>query len=52
MVWGFKDELKAVDLGGGGMAYYVYDAGGQRVRKVVEKNNGTLTEERVYLAGF
>src|SRR5262249_35421045 len=25
---------------------------GQRVRKVVEKNNGNLIEERIYLAGF
>jgi RHS repeat-associated protein len=33
--------------------YYVYDAAGQRVRKVVEKNNnGTLIEERIYLGGF
>ena len=52
MEWDFKDELSVVDLGGGGTAYYVYDAGGQRVRKVVEKNNGTLIEERIYLGGF
>jgi RHS repeat-associated protein len=33
--------------------YYVYDAAGQRVRKVVEKNNnGALIEERIYLGGF
>ena len=52
MDWSFKDELRAVDLGGGGMAYYVYDASGQRVRKVVEKNGGNLVEERIYLGGF
>ena len=52
MEWDFKDELRTVDLGGGGTAYYVYDASGQRVRKVVEKNNGTLIEERIYLGGF
>ena len=39
------------DLGGGGTAYYVYDASGQRVRKVWEKAPG-LTEERIYLGGF
>ncbi len=52
MDWDFKDELRHVDLGGGGEAFYVYDAGGQRVRKVIEKNNGTLVEERLYLGGF
>ena len=31
--------------------YYVYDASGQRVRKVWEKAPG-LTEERIYLGGF
>ena len=41
-----------MDLGGGGTAYYVYDAGGQRVRKVIETQNGTLSEERIYLGGF
>jgi RHS repeat-associated protein len=52
MNWNFKDELQHVDLGGGGDAYYVYDAGGQRVRKVVERNGGALIEERIYLGGF
>ena len=32
-------------------AYYVYDASGQRVRKVWEKAPG-LIEERIYLGGF
>lgn len=52
MDWDFKDQLRHVDLAGGGEAFYVYDAGGQRVRKVVEKSNGTLLEERIYLGGF
>ena len=52
MEWDFKDQLQKVDLGGGGTAYYVYDAGGQRVRKVIETQNGTLSEERLYLGGF
>jgi RHS repeat-associated protein len=50
--WNFNDQSHEVDLGGGGKAYYVYDAGGQRGRKVLEKNNGSLIEERVYLGGF
>lgn len=52
MVWDFKDQLQKVDLGGGGKAYYVYDASGQRVRKVIETQNGTRKNERVYLGGF
>ena len=52
MAWDFKDELQQVDLGGGGTAYYVYDASGQRVRKVIETQNGTRKNERIYLGGF
>jgi RHS repeat-associated protein len=52
MGWDYRDQLRTVDLGGGGTAYYVYDAGGQRIRKVVEKNGGALVEERVSLGGF
>lgn len=52
MDWDFKDQLQRVDLGGGGVAYYVYDAAGQRVRKVIERQNGTRQEERIYLGGF
>jgi RHS repeat-associated protein len=51
MHWGYKDQLRQTDLGGGGAAFYVYDASGQRVRKVWEKAPG-LTEERIYLGGF
>ena len=52
MVWDFKDQLQYVDLCGGGTAYYVYDAAGQRVRKVIERQNGTRKNERTYLGGF
>ncbi|HEX5684813.1 MAG TPA: RHS repeat-associated core domain-containing protein, partial [Ideonella sp.] len=52
MAWDFRDQLRRVDLGGGGIAYYVYDASGQRIRKVVEKNGGNLIEERITLGGF
>lgn len=52
MTWDFEDQLQVVDLGGGGTAYYVYDASGQRVRKVIERQNGTRQKERIYLGGF
>jgi RHS repeat-associated protein len=51
MHWDYKDRLRQTDLGGGGEAFYVYDASGRRVRKVWEKAPG-LTEERIYLGGF
>nr|WP_281720112.1 SpvB/TcaC N-terminal domain-containing protein [Nitrosomonas nitrosa] len=51
MHWDYKDQLRQTDLGGGGASFYVYDASGQRVRKVWEKAPG-LTEERIYLGGF
>jgi RHS repeat-associated protein len=51
MHWDYKDQLRQTGLGGGGAAYYVYDASGQRVRKVWEKAAG-LIEERIYLGGF
>ncbi len=51
MQWDYKDQLKEVDLGGGGTAYYVYDASGERVRKVIEKTGG-IVEQRIYLGGW
>jgi RHS repeat-associated protein len=48
--WDYGDHMRQADLGGG-TAYYVYDASGQRVRKVWEKAPG-LIEERIYLSGF
>lgn len=57
MQWDFQDRLHAtrqqvVNGGTGDTTYYVYDASGQRVRKVSEKNGGALIEERIYLGGF
>lgn len=52
MVWDFEDQLQQVELGGGGTAYYVYDAGGQRVRKVIDSQNGVRQKERIYVGGF
>jgi RHS repeat-associated protein len=54
MRWDHGDRLRSIDLGvgsGTGTACYVYDAGGQRVRKVVE-NGGSTVEERIYIGGF
>ena len=56
MEWNFKDELQHIQINASNEndnasgAYYVYDAGGERIRKVVEKNN--VIEERIYLGGF
>ena len=41
MYWDFKDELKNVDLDGGGTADDIYDDRGRRIRKV-HKHNGAL----------
>ncbi|HEY3824518.1 MAG TPA: SpvB/TcaC N-terminal domain-containing protein, partial [Bryobacteraceae bacterium] len=64
MQWDFKDQLtvtqrQAVNAGDtdgtvhqGERTYYVYDSTGQRVRKVTERQNGTLMKERLYLGGY
>ncbi|SFN35999.1 RHS repeat-associated core domain-containing protein [Nitrosospira briensis] len=64
MQWDFKDQLQmtqrqavnAEDEDGtqhqGERTWYVYDARGQRVRKVTERRNGTRKSERIYLGGF
>jgi RHS repeat-associated protein len=51
MAWDFQDQLRHVDMGGGGTAYYVYDGAGHRMRKVTERQNGTRKSERIYLGG-
>ncbi|WP_460821619.1 SpvB/TcaC N-terminal domain-containing protein [Nocardioides ungokensis] len=48
--WDYDDRAVQADLGGGGTAHTVYDASGQRVRKIWEKAPG-LVEERIYLGG-
>ena len=64
MQWDFKDQLQmtgrqavnAEDTDGeernGEQTWYVYDASGQRVRKVTELSNGQVKDERLYLSGF
>ncbi|MBS0156141.1 MAG: hypothetical protein JSS38_16230 [Nitrospira sp.] len=51
MQWDCHDQLAQVDLGGGGTAYYVYDATEQRTRKVIKRLSGKI-EERFYLGGY
>ncbi len=63
MLWDFNDRLQASskqvrnDGGTPEITYYVYDAGGQRVRKVTERTAAagqtpTRMNERIYLGGF
>jgi len=47
--WNLREEMQHLQLGGGGEAWYVYDSAGQRIRKVVEKDQ--QREERIYLWG-
>lgn len=49
MQWDFAEKLSHITRGTT-EAYYNYDGGGQRIRKVVEKNG--VTETRLYLGGF
>jgi len=49
--WDYRDMIHRVNLGGGGMAYYSYDAGKQRSRKRIE-HNGNRVEELLYLGGM
>ncbi|NOQ26245.1 MAG: toxin [Bacteroidales bacterium] len=49
--WDYQDVLTSVDLDvAGNKAHYVYDASGERVRKVVIKGN--IKEERYYFGAY
>ncbi len=50
--WDFADRMQSADLGGGGTAYFVYDAAGERVRKVRVNEGGGRSFERIYVGGF
>jgi RHS repeat-associated protein len=62
MRWNHRDELSStarqvVSVGVPETTYYVYDASGQRVRKVTERQaaagaRGTRLSERIYIGGF
>jgi RHS repeat-associated protein len=57
MAWNSKDQLGAtsrqqVNEGTPATTYYVYDASGQRARKVTECARGRRSSERFYVGGF
>jgi YD repeat-containing protein len=47
MAWDHADRLQHADLGGGGDVWFVYDAAGERVRKVQVNVSGSVVRERV-----
>lgn len=49
--WDHRDMIRHINLGGGGQAYYQYDAGKQRTRKYIDRNDRGI-EERIYLGGY
>jgi RHS repeat-associated protein len=51
MHWDYRDRLRQVDLGGGGTAYHIYGANGERTRKLWRKAQGG-SEERIYVGDF
>ncbi len=52
MIWDYKDNFKEADINSGNRVYYTYDASGNRVRKIVIKNNGTIVEDRIYVNNY
>ena len=58
MRWNYRDQLQSTArqvVNNGGTqetTWYVYDAGGERVRKLTELANGQLKHERIYFGGF
>ncbi|MBE7170548.1 MAG: hypothetical protein INR73_08155 [Williamsia sp.] len=51
MRWNYNDMLQALNLHGGGWAYYQYDSSKERNRKQIERLDGSK-EERQYLGGM
>jgi RHS repeat-associated protein len=57
MQWDFNDQLcatsrQAVSDGSSETTYCIYNASGERIRKVTERRNGIRKNERTYLGGF
>jgi RHS repeat-associated protein len=62
MQWNFKDQLSASSRQAVNpnpppckvpeTTFYVYDGGGQRMRKITERQNGSRKTELIYLGGF
>ncbi len=52
MVWDYAGRLKEATLNAShDKVYDVYDASGERVRKVIEKTSGII-EQRIYMGGY
>ena len=49
--WDWRDMIRALDLQGGGDAFYNYGIDRQRTRKRLERNGGG-SEDRIYLGGY
>lgn len=52
MAWDHADRLQHCDLGGGGDVWFVYDAAGNRVRKVQVNTSGSTVSERIYVGAW
>ena len=50
--WDHADRMRSADLGGGGTVHFLYDASGQRVRKVRQNQAGTSSWERIYIGSY
>ncbi len=58
--WDHRDMIRSIDLVGGGMTYYQYNAGKQRTRKLIQRritdangNESWIKDwERIYLGGY
>jgi RHS repeat-associated protein len=56
--WDHRDMIRAINLGGGGTAWYQYDSGKQRTRKLISRQpaagaaDRTVKEERIDLGGM
>ncbi|MCB0553208.1 MAG: hypothetical protein KDD02_06615 [Phaeodactylibacter sp.] len=49
--WNYENQPSRMDFAQSKVAYYRYDAGGERLRKVIEKS-GNQREERIYLGNY
>lgn len=49
--WDHRDMIQAANLGSGGWAYYQYEAGKERTRKVITDAAVNKRWERIYLGG-
>jgi RHS repeat-associated protein len=50
--WDYRDMIQSVNRGGGGWAYYNYDASKERTRKLITNEAGIKQWERFYLGSM